>query len=321
MSTARVAAPVATLAGLALLAACAAAPVREEKEPFPGTAPVARDAAGAGAHAAAAPQPSPEPPSPSTQAAHIQRPDQCEQIARAAQASSRDRAWQLLRACVERGNFTLIRRLLDGGWDRDLQTRSDAAGLIARVVAARGGDVYGDLNLLRQKRVPIFGLAPAAGHPDLYQGRLVMLRARVDDVKAEKGKATVRLAEFALSGQLKDVAGSERYVTRRRAASGSQWSQSPISGSARRRWQGESEKSEGWEKVQRTENTPQETGLQALARLPALDPFFEPGRQFVVLARFDGVRQMPGEGEEGEADTMPVLSIILYVEPSPVIVE
>jgi hypothetical protein len=30
---------------------------------------------------------------------------------------------------------------------------------------------------------------------------------------------------------------------------------------------------------------------------------------------------MPGEGEEGEADTMPVLSIILYVEPSPVIVE
>lgn len=301
---------------LGLLTACATAPSAETKEPFP-EAGAPRTAPAAAAPAAQAQAPA----DPTARAARIQRADLCEQAARSAQASSRERAWELLRACVDKGNFTPIRRLLDGGWDKDLQTRADAAQLIAKVVAARGGDVYGDLNMLRQKRVPIFGLAPAAGHPDLYHGRLVLLRARVDDVKTEKGRVSVRLAEFALSGQLKDVAGSDRFVTRKKAQSDSQWSRSAISGTARRQWSGESEKTEGWEKTQRTENTPQETGLQALAKLQTADPFFEPGRQFVILGRFDGVREVPGEGEEGEAEKMPVLSVILYVEPSPVIVE
>jgi hypothetical protein len=312
--------PIAILA--TLLASCATAAPSGQKEPFPvASEPLRAQPAAQAAPAAAPALPAAAAPDPRSTAARIQRADLCEQAARAAQASSRDRAWQLLQACVEKGNFTLIKRLLDGAWDKDLQVRSDAAQLIAKVIAARGGDVYGDLNMLRQKRVPIFGLAPAAGHPELYQGRLVLLRARVDDVKAEKGRATVRLAEFALSGQLKDVAGSERYVTRNRSQSSSQWSRSAISGSARRQYQGESEKTEGWERTQRTENTPQETGLQALAKLQAADPFFEPGRQFVVLGRFDGVREVPGEGEEGEAERVPVLSVILYVEPSPIIVE
>jgi hypothetical protein len=310
------------LAALAALASCATTG-SEPKEPFPGGGPppaeARREAPAAPAPAArAAPAASADP---KAYAARIDRADQCEQVARGAQAASRERAWELLRACVDKGNFTPIRRLLDGAWDKDLQSRSDAAQLIAKVIAARGGDVYGDLNLLRQKRVPIFGLAPAAGHPDLYQGRLVLLRARVDDVRTERGKATVRLAEFALSGQLKDVAGSERFVTRRQAGSDTRWSRSAISGTARRQYGSSSEKSEGYERTQRTENTPQETGLQALGKLQTADPFFEPGRQFVVLARFDGVREMPGEGEEGEAEKMPVLSVILYVEPSPVIVE
>jgi hypothetical protein len=163
----RMTAPAASLATLALLSACATAPAQAGKEPFPEAGVPAPRAAAAATTAteARAADPAPETSSPKAQVARIQRPDLCEQAARAAQPSSRDRAWELLRACVEKGNFTPMRRLLDGAWDRDLQTRSDAARLIAKVVAARGGDVYGDLNMLRQKRVPIFGLAPAAGHP------------------------------------------------------------------------------------------------------------------------------------------------------------
>jgi hypothetical protein len=334
---------IATLAALALLAACATAPAAVSKEPFPGggppaasppaTSPASPPAARPASKpetAAAAPAPTSvgtpdaaEVSNPKAYAARFPRPDLCEQGARSSLGVSRDRGWEVLRACVDRGGFTLIRRLLDGTWDKELQSKSDAAAVITKVIAARGGDVYGDLNLLRQKRVPIFGLAPATTHPELYQGRLVMARARVDDVKTEKGKVTVRLSEFALSGQLKDVAGSERFVTKRRGSYESRSSRDSLMGSPRRKSQGsyESEKSEGWEKTQRTENTPQETGLQAVARLRTADPFFEPGRQFVVLARFDGVRDLPSESEEEEAEKMAVLSVILYVEPSPIIVE
>lgn len=324
------------LPGLALLAGCATASPQAAKEPFPGTpparataapapgpaaAPAAFSAADTGALTAPAPAAS-EVANPRAFAARYPRPDMCEGAARSVQGLSRDKAWEVLRACVDRGDFTLIKRLLDGGWDRELTSKPDAAQLIAKVVAQRGGDVYGDLNRLRQRRIPLFGLGPAVTHPDLYKGRLLLVRAQVERISQDKGKVSARLLEYALSGSLKDVPGSARWVRNHREGSAGRSSRS-ASGSTSYSRGFASETTWGTERTQRTENTPTETGLEAIGKLQAVDPFFEPGRQFVILARFDGVREVPTETEEGEgeAERTAILSLIAYIEPSPVIVE
>jgi hypothetical protein len=76
-----------------------------------------------------------------------------------------------------------------------------------------------------------------------------------------------------------------------------------------------------WQKERRlTSNVPVETGVQVLAKLAQADPFFEPGRQFVVLGRFDGVREE--EGEELDAVTkLALVSVVAYYEPSAHMVE
>ncbi len=142
----------------------------------------------------------------------------------------------------------------------------------------------------------------------------------------------VRLAEFALSGQVSYVEGDTRRISRSRSSerergSGKAEIETSRYGSGKAKGSYEREKSRSGESVdttekRRTDNVPQETGLEALARLARPDPFFEPGRQFVVLGRFDGVREVAGEGEDEEkVDRLPVLSVIAYVEPSAHIVE
>lgn len=287
-------------------------------DPQPGGAAPGKAAAEAPAEA-----PAPVFKDPRSFAGQYKSPDRCEAAARSLQASSRDRAWAVLRACVEKGGFVLIRRLLDGAWDRDLQTRADAGMVLTRVVAARGGDVSGDLNMLRQRRVPIFSLGPAAGHPDIYRGRLVMARVRVDDVKTDRNRTTVRLAEIALGGQVKYVEGSSRWKssTTREGQGEAKWNSSRYgSGSASGNYNAKSA-SYSTTESRLTENVATETGLEALGRLSAQDPFFEPGRQFVVLARFDGMREVPGEDVGEDAQKLPVLSVIGYAEPSAAIVE
>ncbi|MBI5068658.1 MAG: hypothetical protein HZB56_10495 [Deltaproteobacteria bacterium] len=321
-----------------LLAGCATS-APSGKEPFP-AAPPARPATSAapapgsglaaapasyagdqGALAAPAPAAS-EVANPRAFAARYPRPDLCEGAARSVQGLSRDKAWEVLRACVDRGGFTHIKRLLDGTWDKELTTKPDAAQLIAKVVAQRGGDVYGDLNRLRQRRIPLFGLGPAVTHPELYRGRLLLVRAMVERISQDKGKVSARLMEYALSGSLKDVPGSEKWVRSHRSGSAGSVNRSP-SGSTTWSSGHASETSWGTERTQRTENTPTETGLEAIGKLQSVDPFFEPGRQFVILARFDGVRDVPTETEEGEGESQrtAILSLVAYVEPSPVIVE
>jgi hypothetical protein len=227
------------------------------------------------------------------------RPENCEAAARATLPVSRDKAWEVLTGCVEKGTFTILRRVLDGTWDKELQAKPDSALVLAKIIAARGGDVTGDLNFLRQRKIPIFGIGAAAGTPNLYQGRLVMVRARVDEVKTDAGKTTVRLAEFAVAGSTKFVEGDKRAVR------DSSWGSS--------RWSVE---------TKRGFNTPQETGLMVLGKLAKPDPFFEPGRQFVILGRFDGVREVPGDQEDDrEAEKMPVMSVVSYIEPASAIVE
>ena len=58
------------------------------------------------------------------------------------------------------------------------------------------------------------------------------------------------------------------------------------------------------------------TGRQALGKLPEADPFLEPNKEFVFVARFDGAR--PGS----EPNTsMANLSIQTYFSPGALLLE
>jgi hypothetical protein len=55
--------------------------------------------------------------------------------------------------------------------------------------------------------------------------------------------------------------------------------------------------------------------------MPQADPFFAPGKDFVVLARFDGLRvTSSGEEEDEDAPKLPVLTIVSYYAPHPLLV-
>jgi len=309
------------LTALAVLvsAGCATAPP-PPKQPFPSFDPDAKPArAAANGHAPAGSSPgAAAPPAETVDAATLDpvayakrhpRAEFCEEAARKLQKSSRDKAWDVLKACVARGKFTLLTRLVDGGWTDDLRTRADASVLIAKVIAARGGDVNGDLGQMRQQRIPLFALGPAMSHPDLYKGRLVVFRAEVRDMKLASGKATAKLSEFAI-GMSERYVGDTREVVR--------GSRGYTSGEGPNAY---GESSRTYQTQRRfTKNEPVETGLQVVAKLGQIDPFFEPGRQFVVLGRFDGIREE--EGEELDAVTkLALISIIAYYEPNASIVE
>jgi hypothetical protein len=52
-----------------------------------------------------------------------------------------------------------------------------------------------------------------------------------------------------------------------------------------------------------------------------VDPFLSPGRDFVILARFDGMRTTSGSlDEDDEGPRIPVLSIVSYYIPHPLVV-
>ncbi len=280
-----------------LVAGCATAPPPEPKQPYPGHEPGAapRDVRTL---------------DPVAYAKAYPRPELCEDAARRLQKASRDKAWEVLRACVAAGDFTTLSRLVDGGWSEELRTRPDASLVLAKVIASRGGDVDGDVARLREHKIPLFALGPALSSPELYRGRLVLLRAEVKDVKLAGAKATARLAEFAVGITERYVASSERLVRRD--------SQSYSSSDGPNAY-GESSRT-----VQRqrrfVSNVPVPTGLEAIARLGQVDPFFGPGRQYVVLARFDGVRDQEGE-EPDEPVRVALVSIVAYYEPSPAMVE
>src|SRR5439155_1987842 len=93
-------------------------------------------------------------PDPEAYANQLGRPDNCERGARALQDRSRDRAWAVLKICIEQHGFTGLPRLLEDAWDADLQSRPDAMYLLPRLIANRGGDVVRDVGILSGKRIP-----------------------------------------------------------------------------------------------------------------------------------------------------------------------
>lgn len=245
-------------------------------------------------------------------------PADCETAARQIHQNNADQGWGALVGCVERtrwprGEFTILERLTSGFWDLDLQSRADAPRLVAKVIALRGGDVEGDIPLAQKSRVPLFTLAAALRQPDVYRGRWVVVRAAVSELKANA--AYVR--ETSLRATSREVqVGPMRRTEHTSTTSASADVQTTRFGNARGSAQVSSNnRTESSMVRQKFENERVETGRQAVGRLAQPDPFLEPDKDFIFLARFDGVR--PGEDDAPVA----LLSIAGYYRPNALLIQ
>lgn len=228
------------------------------------------------------------------------RPEGCERAARALQPLSADRAWKALRLCVERTPFTALSRLTDGFWDRDLAGRADAGVVAAKVIAARGGDVPGDLGAFQGRRIPFFPLSTAAEHPDVYRGRTVFFLARVNGLSAEKKSAIAWLSEIQL-------------VSRGRLVRGERKQKRTIS-TGKNGYSDEDSETETQTSYLKYENSAEPSGLEVAAQLARLDPFMQPGKLFLVVGRFLGPSPVAAlrDAAADPAETLQVVALSSY---------
>ncbi|MFL5343335.1 MAG: hypothetical protein ACJ8AT_00985 [Hyalangium sp.] len=292
---------------------CAATPTRATEED-------ARDTPPSGGQAAT--ELPPDPFDPRTFTSQFSNPGACERQARRYLPISHDEAWAALKACVEGTPFTQLQALMSSAWQHELRTRPEGAALLAKVVAQRGGSVEGDLRMLNEQRLPIFSLSAAMAQPDTYKGRYILVRAQVGDVRSEGDKPTVWLVEQGLGS-----VASERQVsvTRRKdtvsTTSGNLGGETPLGNGNVEGSLSKGETTRRTITVPHYDNVSTDTGREALGRLAKPDPFLTPGRDFVILARFDGMRTTSGSvDEEDESAHIPVLSIVSYFIPHPLVV-
>lgn len=245
-------------------------------------------------------------------------PETCEAAARQLRRTSAEDGWAALRACVTGTHFTQIRSLLVPEWDADLKSRQDAAQLLTKVVAARGGSINAELSLLHTRRIPLFSLSAAMAQPKTYQGRYILVRAQVTDMKQGKGAQTVKLAEYAIGsvGSEMEIGPKSRTSFEGSRSESGSYKGSHGSGSSSGEISGRGTITDSTV-VTRYDNVSQETGREALGKLPKDDPFLVPGKELIFLARFDGVRTVASEEEEDdEPHKVAVLTLYNYFEPN-----
>jgi hypothetical protein len=230
------------------------------------------------------------------------RPRLCEEAARGVRtASGPDWGWKAIQACAgKKGAGELLERLADVPWLADLRTRPEAVLLLGKVLSVRGGDLASDLALLKKMKVPLFSLDAGAGHPELYRGRSVAFIARVELVeKAPKGKGVARLAEQSVVTRATGTRLVPRYSTTQKQDEHG------------RRYR----ERDGYapdDVVSTYDNGFEDTGVGVIAYLQRLDPFFEPGGNFLVVGRFDGLVEVP----EALDERQPAVTILGYYQTS-----
>src|SRR6266446_862864 len=257
-------------------------------------------------------------------------PWDCESAARRLRDTTPEQAWAALVACIERqgwprGDFTYLELITGGFWDQDLTTRPDAPKMIARIIASRGGDVEGDIPLVQKSRVPLFTLAAALRQPDVYKGRWVLVRGALTDIRQEAGKPAALVRETSLRATAREVqvGNVSRYESSSKGSAQGEFSSTSRSSSGGRadynaRGSGQystSGRSEHSSVRQKFENERVETGRRAVGKLPQADPFLEPEKDFLFLARFDGVN--PGQDQNPVA----MLSIAGYFQPNALLIQ
>jgi hypothetical protein len=259
-------------------------------------------------------------------------PRECEHNARTLRESNANDAWSALVACATRnrwprGDFTELDAITSGFWDDDLQSRPDAPWLIARVIALRGGDVEGDVVLAQKARVPIFTLAAALRQPDVYKGRWVLVRGSLEDVKGNESGTAGMVHETSLRGTARDVDVGYGYSVSSSSSgtvhgsgessySSSRYGKEKASGSGSASYSGSSTYTTSFTK-KKYENEKVETGRLAVGKLPQADPFLEPGKEFIFLARFDGVKP----SSDADAKPVAVMNISAYYKPNALLIQ
>jgi hypothetical protein len=245
----------------------------------------------------------PPPADPVAYAADFPTPAGCEAAARVVHHNDREQGWRILKACIAKGNFTELRGMIQShAWDHELQTRHEAPELLTQIIAARGGDTDGDVSLLHESKVPLFALSDALAQPDVYKGRLLVMRVQASEVRVRNGAATALLTEHVHgSHMIYAPVGLQDGFTSTTSGPGPGNTQHyhELRGTHARRLVDEDS----------------ETGREALGHMPAPDPFLRPDHDFIVLARFNGVTTKDDSGDDNR-DSMALVDMLSYVQPA-----
>lgn len=193
---------------------------------------------------------------------------QCMSVAHDVYTGARKPGWSLLVACIARADFNDLEGLLDvdAPWAAELKQRRDAASLVVRVMARRGGNIDRDLRLCRRAGLRLYSLRAALADPEAMEGGLVVMRGSVAEIRKARAARAIEVEETRPMND-DDYFASDDELARRRL---------------RRTTQALDEMSV-------------ETGLSLVARVP-MDAIFEPQIDYIMLLRFDGERELIGNG-------------------------
>lgn len=234
----------------------------------------------------------------------------CEQTAKAMHKKDPQRGWLVMRECVKRSDFSDLEILIEGTWAEFMAKDAESAILFAHVIAVRGGDVGADLRLLRRRKMPLYSLAAAVSEPDSYKGRTVLMRGTARQGRTVDGGRAFRLIETKVMAESEWVTkpGTGRIVTR----SGNTLSDQP-GVDVRGRGVVERNDRDTGEKVEVLHNVNVETGLELVGRIDTDEPSLEPATDYVLVVRFDGVKEAVDENGEVGEDAIGV--VVGYFEP------
>lgn len=234
----------------------------------------------------------------------------CEQTARAMSKKDPQRGWAVMRECVKRNDFSDLEILIEGLWADDMAKDPDAAMMFAHVIAVRGGDVGADLRLLRRRKMPVYSLQAALAEPDAYKGRVVILRGVAKQGRSNGGARAFRLVETKVMVESEWVSAPN--TTRLSTRDSNELADQP-GVDVRGRGVVERNRREQSQKVEVEHNVNVETGLEMVGRVDSDEPSLEPATDYVLVVRFEGVKE--AADEDGNVDEDGVGVVIGYFEP------
>ncbi len=233
----------------------------------------------------------------------------CEQTARAMHKKDPPRGWAVMRHCIRRNDFSNLEILIEGIWAEPMAADPDAALLLAHVIAVRGGDVGNDLRLLRRRKMPVYSLQAALAEPESYVGRTLILRGAARHGRSMGGGRAFQIVETKVmaEGEWVTRPGTGRSLTRSHNELADQPDLSVRRGVVERNLKETSERSEV------LHNVNVDTGLELVGRTETDEPSLEPAIDYVLVVRFEGVREaIDADGDVDEAATGVVVG---YFEP------
>lgn len=310
---------VSAVLGLGMLCFTVACATQEASK-MPVTQAFASAAAPPEAGPAETSKPRKPPVNPEKWARSHRRPIECEASARSLiSTSGRETAWTYFKACADRSDFGLLEVALDN-WAEELKTRAEAPGLLAQIIANRGGAISTDIQLLQKRRVPLFELSAALAQPEAFKGRYLLFVGRIGKIKSVKGRQELVVQEVSRTAEEASVFASGSYGSKSGSsgsASGSYTTSGALgSGSGSASYQSGGSSQYGALET-RTNFDFEETGQQIFARMNAADPFLSIDRRFLFLVRFDGARASDDDdSEEEQPRKVALVSLVSYHDVS-----